>query len=242
MKSSLLSALIIIFALGFAPNTLASEITFNISGHITNVSGVSEITDESTFTGTIVYNSDATVLDDSETEVEYQGTLLTVLIDGSYLIQTQEPNVSVMDDIFNSGFYFDVFRVENHSGNVIYNPFSDSLISFNIQLGGAYTSLGQGPLDSFLLPVSPLDISVFNYLNSLTITNGNTISIGGTVDSIEFYIPDDDSDGVENSIDICPNTPGGIPVKPNGCVEGDYDNDDDVDGDDLALFSERFGL
>jgi hypothetical protein len=53
---------------------------------------------------------------------------------------------------------------------------------------------------------------------------------------------DYDSDGIADGLDECPNTPKEATVKSNGCMEGDIDNDGDVDGDDLAKFSHNFGL
>ena len=58
---------------------------------------------------------------------------------------------------------------------------------------------------------------------------------------IHGYYLDDDSDGVVNIFDKCPNTSQEATVKPNGCMEGDVDNDGDVDGDDLGKFSHNFG-
>jgi multiple sugar transport system substrate-binding protein len=57
----------------------------------------------------------------------------------------------------------------------------------------------------------------------------------------KIILPDDDSDGVPNHLDLCDNTPEELKVKRNGCVEGDYDNDGDIDGDDLRVFSGHFG-
>jgi len=56
----------------------------------------------------------------------------------------------------------------------------------------------------------------------------------------KLFLPDDDSDGVPNHLDLCANTPEGSNVKRNGCVEGDYDNDGDIDSDDRRIFSENF--
>jgi hypothetical protein len=54
--------------------------------------------------------------------------------------------------------------------------------------------------------------------------------------------PDNDSDGVRDCVDECLNTTQGATVKPNGCMEGDIDNDGDVDGEDLVKFSHNYGL
>ncbi|NLX24222.1 MAG: S8 family serine peptidase [Phycisphaerae bacterium] len=51
--------------------------------------------------------------------------------------------------------------------------------------------------------------------------------------------PDDDTDGIPDGCDLCPNTVPGSPVDADGCpplIPGDYDRDGDVDTDDFAEF------
>jgi hypothetical protein len=51
---------------------------------------------------------------------------------------------------------------------------------------------------------------------------------------------DSDGDGVDDAVDVCCNTPPGIPVDAQGRPVGDIDGDCDVDLADFALFSASF--
>ncbi len=51
---------------------------------------------------------------------------------------------------------------------------------------------------------------------------------------------DSDGDGVDDLLDVCPNTPPGIVVDPEGRPYGDLDLDCDVDIDDFILFQSNF--
>ena len=49
-----------------------------------------------------------------------------------------------------------------------------------------------------------------------------------TVDNVQVNIPSDaDSDGVDDSVDLCPNTPPGAVVDSNGCADAQKDTDSD---------------
>ena len=52
---------------------------------------------------------------------------------------------------------------------------------------------------------------------------------------------DTDEDGIPDHLDESSNTQQGAPVKPNGCVEGDYNNDGYIDGTDIVDFADNFG-
>ena len=98
-----------------------------------------------------------------------------------------------------------------------------------------------GPLTGIQLPLT-LDLEDFNHDRVVEIYGTDLLTIYGEVDTLERFYPDDDDDGAPNYLDLCPNTPTGFIIKANGCIEGDYDNDGDVDGGDLGEFSNHFGI
>ena len=63
----------------------------------------------------------------------------------------------------------------------------------------------------------------------------NVISSEITV-TITINNPDTDGDGVNDDVDICPDTPNGEAVDANGCS----DSQKDTDGDVLILLMERW--
>lgn len=65
----------------------------------------------------------------------------------------------------------------------------------------------------------------FAYAGGLSVTKYFTYVVG---DSCDSSFQDDDQDGVENSLDLCPNTETGALVNSDGCAENQ--KDDDADG------------
>jgi hypothetical protein len=78
----------------------------------------------------------------------------------------------------------------------------------------------------------PIGVQVYGLgsYNSYGYLGGSTFEIAEDVDG----------DGVLNPLDLCPDTPEGLIVTANGCLEDDFDNDEDVDGIDLRKFSNHF--
>ncbi len=66
-------------------------------------------------------------------------------------------------------------------------------------------------------------------------TNAGTVTV-----TVPCPDGDADDDGVCDSNDLCPNTVPGAPVDGDGCpspaIPADFDNDGDVDGDDVDAF------
>jgi hypothetical protein len=67
------------------------------------------------------------------------------------------------------------------------------------------------------------------------VTPFNSTEAGDTLISAIFTIGDDDSDGVPNELDDCPDTPAGMPVSANGCPLSETDTDGDGVTDDIDL-------
>lgn len=248
MKTYLITALFVAVISGFVQSPSAEEVRFDISGRITNISdpdnvlsGTGITVNVSTFTGTIIYESDATPIEPpSSIEAHYQGTSFTVVIDNSYTTSSSSPIVSIYNDSPGTPpWLFDVIECEGINENDISSNLPGSINELYFVLVSYFTA-SNGPLTGIHLPLA-LAIEEFMEDRIINISGVNSLSIEGEIDTLERIYPDDDDDGVPNHLDLCPNTPAGLIVKVNGCLEGDYDNDGDVDGSDLGEFSNLFG-
>jgi len=76
--------------------------------------------------------------------------------------------------------------------------------------------------------ISNIDNDNGNYYYQL-IWSGNNINYGTTINfgELTLALNDDDSDGIADDIDLCPNTPIGEEVDANGCSESQLDDDND---------------
>ncbi len=255
MKTSILRALLIVLILFFTQGALAEEVRFVFSGHLTiiddphNVLDGTGITTASTFTGTITYDSDACPTYEHPEYAEYPGTLLRVTIDNNYTVQTWTPEIQVVNDgrFVAPPDYIDMFFCHS-SGDVTTNLPAD-ITHLVFAISKIFQPPDPSPLASCGLPLT-LDLNDFPDVNpqepelqQIEIYGpdfSDSLRIGGELDTLDIL--DGDLDGVPDHLDLCPATPEGTTVKTNGCVEGDYNNDGNIDGSDLAEFSDRFGM
>jgi hypothetical protein len=92
------------------------------------------------------------------------------------------------------------------------------------------------------LDVSTVGASVGAQTVTITNPDGQSLTSTGGILSITQgpCTPDTDADGVCDSSDLCPNTIPGATVDADGCpdppIPADFDNDGDVDGDDVDAF------
>ncbi len=245
MKTLISKALLIVLTLGLAQGVLAEEVSIHFSGHITNIQDQDNvlngtgITTDSTFVGIIAYDSDSSPLSSTPpTYAAYSGTLLMITIHNHYHIRASPTGLEVANNMPSDSGYWDGICCEA-AGEIT--------TSFPVPIEGIYFDLGAsssqppGPsaLTSIGLPLK-LDSNDFQDYRIIEIYGVDNLQISGEIDT--FHGQDSDSDGVPDSLDLCPSTPEDMPVKTNGCVEGDYNNDGNIDGADLAEFSDRFGM
>ena len=169
----------------------------------------------------------------------YHGISLSIDIAG-YKAEISVPTIVVTNDGPWGSVSRDAFGIWwSDDDGMVDASFPESLQAVSLELESHF-SIGSGPLSSFDLPLS-LDLLSFEFYQSIYIVGTDEFEIGGRVDFV-VRDSDTDSDGVRDGLDQCPNTPAGKPIKANGCLEGDYNNDGDIDAGDLARFSEQFGL
>ncbi len=230
MRKIILSILFILF-FGFFHSAFAYEIEHYFTGHIDSIDNsdclfATGISTASTFTGIIRYDSDA-----APTRIQngalYEGILLSITIDGLYTIEIQNPSVGVF--LADWASYLEIGLGEGVIMNNDLCPIDSLTVNF------IDTSISA--LDSIGLPLT-INGDDFNIKNVTLISEGALLY--GVIDNIVLS-GDSDSDGVPDPIDLCQGTPEGAMIKANGCVEGDYDNDGDMDGDDLEEFSKNYG-
>ncbi|GMU20384.1 MAG: hypothetical protein AMXMBFR13_04810 [Phycisphaerae bacterium] len=129
-----------------------------------------------------------------------------------------------------AGADFDQLRV---NGAATIHPGATLVVSY-------LDAFSASPGDSFVVLTATTLTGSFDTLHfpagqtwSITYNSSpGTITIGPC--------PDVDSDGVCNSDDLCPDTVPGAPVDSDGCpdppIPADFDEDGDVDGDDVTAF------
>ena len=86
-------------------------------------------------------------------------------------------------------------------------------------------------------------ISEYNYENACAYGE-RTLQSSDIPRYIHYTYLDSDGDGVIDQWDNCPQTPSNSYVNKQGCprrLKGDFDDDCDVDGSDLAVFASEFG-
>ena len=249
MKTYLIAALLVAIAFGIVQSPSAEVVRFDFSGRITGIedsdnvlTGTGITVNVSTFTGTIIYDSDATPIDlPSPYEALYPGVSLTLVIDDSITTSSSNPDVKIYNDIPNSDTqWVDVVECEEQEANDISSNLPESINRIDLALVSYLVEPG-GPLTGMQLPLN-INLDEFTDNRLIVIEGVDSLLIEGEIDTLERFYPDDDDDGVPNYLDICPNTLAGLIIKGNGCIEGDYDNDGDVDGGDLGEFSNQFGI
>ena len=249
MKTIYTTVFISILIVGLVIDASAEIVRFDFSGTITSVDdqdnvliGTGITAGYSNFTGSIIYDSDATLISNaSANEAIYPGTLYQVVIDGLYTTATSSPQIAIFNDYPNSSTEFvDAFVCDEPNQDDISTNLPEAIEEFYIELVSFFSS-GGGPLPGTQLPLT-LDLEGFREYRSISLNGAGSMRIEGEIEELNRFYPDDDSDGVPNHLDLCPETPEGLKVKINGCVEGDYDNDGDIDGGDLKEFSSKFGI
>lgn len=250
MNTLISKALVVVLILGFAQGALAEEVRFDFSGHIVEIEDSDSVLDStgittsSMFVGTITYDSDAspTHIEEPPNVAYYPGTLLSVTIDNDYTTQSLTPEVLVVNDYPQTETtYLDLFGFGADSENGITTSLPESIDRITSESWAIFQLPGPSPLANTELPLA-LDLNDFPDERMIEIYGIDSLLILGELDTLERIYPDGDSDGVPDHLDLCPSTQEGTPVKTNGCVEGDYNNDGNIDGADLAEFSDRFGM
>ena len=227
--------------LGVVPNVFSATISFNLEianpavaiFRLENTSPVAttQITDFSVTIGDTMYNFDLvtnqTILSDTGSMLEPTLVEGDTSHDGVRTDQIQysftgfDPtdrfsfNADIDQDSANTSELFDQILFNNGSAD-------NAIITVSFVDG-----LETGTL-SFMLPDDPEPKAVY------------TFDVSG--ETVPF--PDSDGDGVIDQWDVCPNTPPSSYVNMQGCrrrLEGDFDDDCDVDGSDLEVFSFEFG-
>lgn len=245
----MITLLTVVMALGFIQSPLAEEVRFDFSGHFTDIrdpdnvlNGTGISVNTSTFTGTIIYDSDTLPNETpSPNEAYYTGMSFAIVIDNSYTISTSSPDIVIVNDLpISPGQLYDLIICEEASEEDFSSNLPEAISVLILEINSTFTN-ASGPLTGIQLPLT-LDLEDFTGERYITIEGINSLRIEGEIDTLERFYPDDDDDGVPNYLDLCPDTPAALSVKSNGCLEGDYDNDGDVDGVDLGEFSNHFGM
>ena len=92
----------------------------------------------------------------------------------------------------------------------------------------------------FTISGTPTSLGTFNYSVSvsgifITGTSSQTSLVTGTISVIQ---PDSDSDGINDDVDLCPDTPSGQSVNSTGCSTSQIDSDSDGINDNIDICNE----
>jgi hypothetical protein len=252
MKNLVAKALVVVLVLGIAPKAFCEGIAFDISGNITGISGDSSllsgtgIQSGSTFTGIFVYDSEAIPESSQEGYAIYGGDSYSITIDGFYFVESTSPKISVTNDYDNPVvmLYTDGFAIGDHNNETTTSNLPTFFCTSELKLVNVSDNSSLPPFSSTDLPTV---LTLQDFVYRLLTVNFGVFDMNGTIQGEITSIapaspPDSDSDGVYDPADECPNTPEGAIVYSNGCMKGDMDNDGNVDGEDLSIFSQNYGL
>lgn len=101
---------------------------------------------------------------------------------------------------------------------------------FTVEMAIPWSNLEITPAENKIIgfDISNIDNDNGSYYYQL-IWSGNNINYGTTINfgELTLALNDDDSDGISDNIDLCPNTPAGESVDASGCAESQLDDDND---------------
>jgi hypothetical protein len=246
MKTSILKVLLVAASLGCVQIASAADVKCSFVGHISfvydynNALADTGITDSSTFVGYLSYDSSAASIEVTTNYTAYPGVLFEITIDGTYTTRSMNPVIQVGNDVWDGGHNVDFLNVWEREIAEIESDLPGTIDDF-------YLILRDNSHSAFSDRNSPVTLDSANFDERRFYIEEDTFPLGykieGVIDSLKPF-GDSDNDGVADEWDHCPNTPEGSAVYANGCpaTMGDYNNDGDVDGTDLADFAVGFGL
>jgi FG-GAP repeat len=192
---------------------------------------------DGTFSGG-AFTDESTEFSNNFTDQEQAGTSYGSITDRADLIVTIDDTPSAGVDVTASGGGGGTAEIEACSSPVAVFH-ATHLDAFEITCGSVMTSVTTGPVEITIPPgitVSvPTDgavtvsedtstdtLSVLNTGGPAITVNGETVASGETVEFEPVADDDDDSDGVLNGGDSCPNTQADAVVDSAGCAIADY--------------------